>query len=340
MTDSPSTWRDSTTMNDLIALTRFIKKRWWIFLIVMVLFGWGLYHFYQKRTYYSSRITFLVNTSNTAELVWNRDNDNVDFRSDDKGFERVSQIIYSSRMLEFLIDSFDLYKHYGISKKSEDGYLHVTQMLKGSLNVSISKTKIITVQASDRNDPKIAAHIANAIGKKINDINRQITIESMSRKVEMFEVLSKDLKENSQLEIRKIDSMFVSMQRFIEKSVRDASYAQILNMDIQALRQKSDEYFKTLFDSYKYKLYNLYSLQEKNLPTITVLEEALPNKPSKNKNNKYVYPLIVFASFLFAPVSFYFYMKSAVVVRYIFGEAFSSRREPVEEEEESNVFPG
>jgi hypothetical protein len=319
-------WEANPSVRDLISLMQYLKKYKWLFLFSCAcLLAFSLYA-YHIHTYYSSRITFLVNSSNVAEVLWDKQNDGpIDVVNDDRGYNRINQIIYSSQMMDYLIGKFDLYKHYRIPKELPDSYLLVVNALKGHMAISISKTKIISVLISDRLDYNVAADIANAIGRKINDINRQITVESLTRKTEIFETLSKDLRSSSQKEFTQMDSLLKGMQRFLSVSVHDASYRELLAMNIENLQSKSEDYFKDLFESYKYRLYSMYSLQEKNLPTISVLEKALPNKRSKSENNFYMYPLLTFFSLLVPLFFTYMLMKLAPVAGYAFTKSGERR---------------
>ena len=312
-------WETSREMNDLILLTAFIKKHVWVFTcICVILFGASAF-FYQKHTAYTSRITFLVNSSNLAEVLWDRSADGpIEVVNDDRGYDRINQIMYSSQMIDYLIEKFNLYTHYNVDKNDVNSYMVVATRIKENIKISISKTKIITVQVSDRLDYNVASNIANAVGKKINDINRQITVESLTRKTEIFETLSKDLRLNSQREFSQMDSLFKNMQRVISTSIKDEGYRQLLIMHMENLETNSEKYFKDLFESYKYRLFSMYSLQEKNLPTISVLERALPNKASKSVNNVIFYPIIIILSIL-VPIFFaYMLIKCRPVLSYLF----------------------
>jgi len=303
---------------DLVALARYIKRYKWIFSLTCVFVLAAIFYFYHIHTYYTSRITFLVNSSNIAETLWDRSTDaSIDIVNDDRGFNRINQIVYSSQMIDYLIDKFDLYNHYRIPKEKSDSYLDVVTTLKKRLGVTISKNKIITVQVSDRLDFNVASNMANAIGKKINDINRHITIENLSRKTEIFESLSKDLRSSSQKEFSQMDSLMKNMQRFMASSIHDDAFRQLLSMNLENLESKSDDYFKNLFESYKYRLYSLYSLQEKNLPTISVLEKALPDERSKSDNNVYMYPLLIIFSIGIPLAVAYFIMKTGPLLDYV-----------------------
>lgn len=286
----------------------------------------GSFYTYHTHSYYTSHITFLVNSTNIAEVLWDRNNDGpMDEFNDDRGFNRINQIIYSSQMMDYLINKFDLYTHYRIPKESEDSYLAVTEMLKEHMGVSIAKTKIITVQISDRLDYNVAANLANAIGKKINDINRQITLENLSRKTEIFESLAKDLRSSSSREFTQMDSLLKGMQGWLQTSIHDEGYRQLLDMSMENIKSKSEDYFKDLFESYKYRLYSMYSLQEKNLPTISVLEKALPDKNSKSENDIFIYPLLFIFSIMIPLFFAYLTMKTAPLIGYVFREAASSK---------------
>jgi len=311
-------WESSNTVYDLVSLAAYVRKHRWLYIGIVVLIFASSVYFYHTRTYYNSRITFLVNSSNVAEVLWDRSSDGpIDVVSDDRGFNRINQIVYSSQMMDYLINKFDLYKHYRIDKDEPESYLEVIKTLKQNIDVNISKTKIITVQISDPLDFGVAAEMANAIGKKINDINRQITVENLTRKTEMFESLAKDLKSSSQREFSQMDSLMKSMQRFLAASINDAGYRQLLLHNIQNLQSKSDDYFRNLFESYKYRLFSMYSLQEKNLPTISVLEKALPDEDSKSRHNIVVIPLLIIFSILVPLVFFFLVMKANPLVSYV-----------------------
>ena len=311
-------WETSSAMFDLILVASFIKKRIFLFLGICAIVFISAAFFYQKHTAYISRITFLVNSSNLAEVLWDRNADGpIEVVNDDRGYNRINQIMYSSQMIDYLIEKFSLYKHYNINPKNENAYLKVSNRIKDSIRISISKTKIITVQVSDRLDFNVAANMANAIGKKINDINRQITVESLTRKTEIFETLAKDLRSSSQHEFSKMDSLMKNMQRFLSTTIKDESYRQLLMMHIQNLDSKSEEYFKDMFESYKYRLYSMYSIQEKNLPTISVLEKALPDEDSKSHNSIYIYPLLVIFSIIVPLFFTYLIIKSAPAFSYM-----------------------
>ncbi len=311
-------WETNKTTQDLVLLAAYILKCRWIVLFLFLVISGSSIYYYHAHTYYQSEISFLVNSNNVTEVLWDRSNDGpIDVYNDDRGFQRVNQIVYSTQMIDYLITQFDLYTHYRISKETPDSYLLVANKLKKSLAVSESKTKIITLHVSDPLDYNVAANIANTIGKKINDINRQITVENLSRKTEMLESLSRDLRSNSSKEFSDLDSLLQNMQRFLTNSIHDDSYRQLLSMNIENLRNKSEDYFKDLFESYKYRLYSMYSLQEKNLPTISVLEKGLPNRLSKTQYDKFMYPLITFFSILTTFVLFYFFMKIISLLRYV-----------------------
>ena len=311
-------WETSSTVNDLILLRQFIRRYILIFVSLCVILFFVSANTYQKNTEYVSRITFLVNSSNVAEVLWSdKPEGQIEVFNDDRGYNRINQIIYSSQMIDYLIEEFSLYKHYQIDEKLPNAYLIVSGKIKQSLKVAISKTRIITVQVSDRLDYNVAANMANAIGKKINDINRRITVESLTRKTEIFESLSKDLRTNSQREFSQMDSLLKDIKHTLNTSIKDEGYRQLLVMHIENMEDKSEVYFKDLFESYKYRLYSLYSIQEKNLPTISVLEKALPDKGSKFRYSSAILPLLVIFSVIVPIFFMYLLLKLMPVINYV-----------------------
>ncbi len=320
-------WESSSAVHDLVSLAGFVIRYRWIYLMVCAFVLAVSFYFYHTQTYYTSRITFLVNSSNVAEVLWDRNSDGpVDVINDDRGFNRITQIMYSSQMMDYLISKFDLYTHYKIPRDSDYSYLNVINTLKSRMSVTMDNSKIITVQITDRLDYNVASNMANAIGKKINDINRQITVENLSRKTDIFESLSKDLRTSSSREFAQIDSLLKNIQLIVKTSVHDNSYSELVRMSLSNLQSKSEDYYKDILESYKYRLYSMYSLQEKNLPTISVLEKALPDMESKYSDNIYMYPLLVFFSFFIPLFLFYLVMKISPVVVYIFRKSAELRK--------------
>src|SRR5690349_11869021 len=124
-------WETSTTVNDLILLRQFIKGHLLIFVSTCVILFCVCGYIYQKNTEYVSRITFLVNSSNLAEVLWtNTPEGQIEVVNDDRGFNRINQIIYSSQMIDYLIREFSLYKHYQIDEKEPNAYLIVSRKIK------------------------------------------------------------------------------------------------------------------------------------------------------------------------------------------------------------------
>src|SRR6185436_21110609 len=111
-TETPkrNSWETSSVMNDLILVTTFIKKRYLLFTGICLAVFFSTAFFYQKHTVYTSRITFLVNSSNLAEVLWDRSSDGpIEVVNDDRGYNRINQIMYSSQMIDYIIQKFDLY---------------------------------------------------------------------------------------------------------------------------------------------------------------------------------------------------------------------------------------
>src|SRR6187549_239193 len=105
-------WETNKMVNDLILFRIFIKRNLLIYIgVCAIVFGVCAYY-YQKHTLYESSITFLVNSTSLAEVLWDRNSDGpIEVVNDDRGYNRINQIIYSSQMIDYLIETFSLYKH-------------------------------------------------------------------------------------------------------------------------------------------------------------------------------------------------------------------------------------
>jgi hypothetical protein len=92
---------------------------------------------------------------------------------DETATEKVLQILRSDNIKNYLVNKYDLMKHYGISNNAKYKYT----MLDARMNKYIisRKTQYNSVEISVLDpDPKIAATIANDIAKQIDTVFNQI----------------------------------------------------------------------------------------------------------------------------------------------------------------------
>lgn len=125
--------------------------------------------------YYKAETLFLAANPNQArpEILFGKGNLGTEIYGGGDDMDRILSIAESSDLVDFLIDSFNLYQHYRIDPGQPKG-LHKVRMEFHSL-YTVKKTKLdaIELEVEDRS-PELAAAIANAARERINFLSEQI----------------------------------------------------------------------------------------------------------------------------------------------------------------------
>jgi hypothetical protein len=268
-------------------LFKEIITRWKLILAASALAALCTYSYFKINPQkYISTVSFYIENYNSqgAQEIKLNDNDIVFIKSVDA--DRLFNMTTSSKMTRHLIEKFDLYKHYGIDKK-KDFYLEkATVQLLSNITVTQTMHSAIAVKVQDM-DKLMAANIANELFEYLNLMNKEILVETIEKKVKIYEQVLKNMRaqtdiqiqqlkevldkcntlSNSGVAINKNDDFVVDLRL---KLVQLASRLNITNNDIQKAVQ----------------LYgvSVESIQKQNLPTLTLINYALPEIKSNRRD--------------------------------------------------------
>lgn len=139
--------------------------------------------------YYMAETLFLAANPNQArpEILFGKGNLGTEIYGGGDDMDRILSIAESSELVDFLVDSFNLYRHYQIDPTHPKS-LHKVRMRFHAL-YTVKKTKLdaIELEVEDQS-PEIAAAIANAARERINYLserivknNQQMILESYRR---------------------------------------------------------------------------------------------------------------------------------------------------------------
>jgi tyrosine-protein kinase Etk/Wzc len=122
--------------------------------------------------------------------------------------EQALEILNSNRLIEKIIDKFDLYKHYELNKSEPFAHTYVVRMFKSNVSTKRNKFNSIEITVSDK-DPQMASDIANSITayfdtikyevvqKRANDLiqnleknqaNQKVVLDSMKKVMDTFSI--------------------------------------------------------------------------------------------------------------------------------------------------------
>ena len=103
----------------------------------------------------------------------------------DEDLDRLLSIANSNQLLEFLIDTFDLYAHYNIDRNHPKSTYKVKKKLTKHLNVLKTKFGAIQLTIEDQ-DPVVSAAMANAAREKVSKIAQLLIKDSQKNTIENY----------------------------------------------------------------------------------------------------------------------------------------------------------
>lgn len=136
--------------------------------------------------YYQSYALFYATNHDLAKP--NPIGSNVNFRQYYGGgddIDRIMTLAESERLANFLIDSFDLFEHYGIDPNDEKSKLQIIETYKSQFKVVKTRYDAIQILVEDT-DPELAMKIANTAMVKVNGMAQEMIRQSQKQQMEMM----------------------------------------------------------------------------------------------------------------------------------------------------------
>lgn len=100
--------------------------------------------------------------------------------------DRLLTIAESNELVDYLVDSFNLYEHYKINAENPRASYSVQQKFFSLYEVKKNKRDAVELTIEDR-DRELAARIANAAREKIDEIAQKLIKEGQRKAIETFE---------------------------------------------------------------------------------------------------------------------------------------------------------
>ncbi|MFZ1704124.1 MAG: hypothetical protein WAT79_07235 [Saprospiraceae bacterium] len=137
--------------------------------------------------YYKSETIFYAASPDLADPIPIGGQDkNIRIYGDDTDLDRLFTIALSFELSQFLIDSFDLYKHYGINKDDTKASFKVREKLQKNFQTMKTKYRALHLSIEDKS-PEKAAAMVNAARDKIGMMAQKIVKESQLKLIKNFE---------------------------------------------------------------------------------------------------------------------------------------------------------
>jgi tyrosine-protein kinase Etk/Wzc len=104
----------------------------------------------------------------------------------DRDLDRTAEIANSKELMEYMIQKFNLYEHYGIDSTTNKRKAKVREIFGGQYVANKNKNDAIEISIEDT-DPALAATMANAACEKVNEISQKLTKEAQSKILSAFD---------------------------------------------------------------------------------------------------------------------------------------------------------
>jgi len=257
-----------------------VKKRKWVLIAVCLVWFAGCFYVLNKMVIkYTASASFIVNESQLIEAI-NGDMKTAAPMVQSEGFKRMNQLIYSHELVDHLIGRFDLYIHYHVNKDKKFYYERTFKHVLDCIQIKKTPFDLISVTYNDR-DRFLAADMANDIVSQLDILNKKLIISTLEKRLNLAQAIVKDLSKQNIVETTNIDSLISKMNRTIsrmDKSTLENTQAFAIQRAFMeqagALRMSTQDLLKAR------KLYEwtLQSLDKDNMPTLTVIQKALPDE--------------------------------------------------------------
>lgn len=139
--------------------------------------------------YYKASTIFLAASPDQTkpELIFSRGTSiRTEYFGNANDIDRLLTIAESGELVQFLVDSFDLYTHYDINPNDPKASHLMHEQLFSLYSVKKTKRDGIELSVEDT-DPQIAANMANAARQKIENLAKKLIRQSQNLTIEAFE---------------------------------------------------------------------------------------------------------------------------------------------------------
>lgn len=160
--------------------------------------------------YFKATTVFLAASPDqaTPEMISGMTNQRSQYYGSGNDIDRLLTIAESSELVDFLVDSFNLYEHYDIDTSLEKAPFRVREEFFGLYEVEKTKRDAITLSVEDK-DRELAAQMANVARAKVDEIAQHLIKEGQQKAIETFR---RDIQEK-QRQITMLSDTLASLRR-------------------------------------------------------------------------------------------------------------------------------
>lgn len=161
--------------------------------------------------YYQSSTLFYATNNDLAKPnpIGNQDNVRYYYGAGED-MDRIMTLAESERLANFLIDSFNLYNHYGIDANDDKRHFRVMEVFSSQYKVLKTKYDAIEILVEDT-DPDLAMKMANVARDKVNQFAQEMIRNSQWQQIRM---MKSNLRERNKTIEQLEDTLLVVREKY------------------------------------------------------------------------------------------------------------------------------
>lgn len=138
--------------------------------------------------YYQAKTIFLAVSPDQAmpDLIFSRTPVRSQYYGNENDIDRLLTIAESNELIDYLVDTFQLFEHYDIDPDHPKGRYMIRQAFTKLYTVNKTKRDAISLTVEDKNR-ELSMHIANAAREKIDMIARELIKDNLEKTLLTYE---------------------------------------------------------------------------------------------------------------------------------------------------------
>ncbi len=151
-------------------------------LVGSIVFSLLLKNYYQATTIFYPSSTNLAN----PELIFGSSGEVIEYFGTDRDLDRLAEVANGNEVVDYMIQHFQLYNHYGIDSTSKEGPNKVREMFRGLYSALKNKNDAIELNVEDV-DRDLSATMANTARDRINFLLQRLIKDNQARLMTTYE---------------------------------------------------------------------------------------------------------------------------------------------------------
>ena len=137
--------------------------------------------------YYQSTTTFYAASPdlNKPDRLFGDTEASYNFYGNDADIDRIRTIAESSNLVNFMVDSFDLYTNYELDPNVDKSQFYVQETFRGAYEVTRTEYDAIQITVEDK-QPTLAASMSNAARDWVEKVSKKLIKESQFKQLNIY----------------------------------------------------------------------------------------------------------------------------------------------------------